>query len=370
MIHLTTGSPGSGKTLFTLSWVHKLWEETGRPVCYTDKLELLGEAENWGWKQIDIQNWEQEPDGTIFLVDEAQFPFRKSASTSAPPPWIENLTVHRHRGFDFFLITQNPKYLHLYLRDLIAAPGWHRHIKRKGTAPIAAVLEWETFYADASDLTSGTTAASLTHQALPKEFYDKYRSASIHTAKFKLPRAFWLMVLGFLAAAGLFWFAFYWLSAGGTRSGAASATDAALVESAAAAAVASGQGLRLPGSSPPDDYLTARAPRVPGLPHTAPIYDEVTKPVRAPIPAACLEMGGRCQCYTQQGTRMGTPDDLCRQIVKTGFFVDWDTSRDERRSARHERGDAAQPGATATERSEGAGRGPRFISLTSQDTPR
>jgi zona occludens toxin len=34
-------------------------------------------------------------------------------------------------------------------------------------------------------------------------------------------------------------------------------------------------------------------------------------------------MRGDCKCYTQQATLLRTPDDMCRQIVQRGFFVDF-----------------------------------------------
>jgi zona occludens toxin len=71
------------------------------------------------------------------------------------------------------------------------------------------------------------------------------------------------------------------------------------------------------------EYLSHRKPRLPDFPHTAPAYDDVTKPAVAPYPAACVSMGERCDCYSQQGTYLRASKDVCLQIVKHGFFVDW-----------------------------------------------
>jgi len=32
----------------------------------------------------------------------------------------------------------------------------------------------------------------------------------------------------------------------------------------------------------------------------------------------------RCLCYTQQGTKLDTGPELCKQIAEGGFFVAWD----------------------------------------------
>lgn len=80
------------------------------------------------------------------------------------------------------------------------------------------------------------------------------------------------------------------------------------------------------GSMSTAEMLVSYTPRIPGLPQTAPRYDEVTRPTIAPVPAACVSMGSRCDCFTQQGTKLQTPMDMCKSIVAGGFFMDWDSS--------------------------------------------
>ena len=50
-----------------------------------------------------------------------------------------------------------------------------------------------------------------------------------------------------------------------------------------------------------------------GLPHTAPKFDELTKPTVAPVPVACVASAKKCHCYTQQGTRMNVRDQQCQR---------------------------------------------------------
>ena len=74
-----------------------------------------------------------------------------------------------------------------------------------------------------------------------------------------------------------------------------------------------------------EDYLKSHQPRLKGFPHTASRYDDITKPVTAPYPAACISMQNHgCRCFTQQGTRISMDEDTCENIVKEGYFVDWD----------------------------------------------
>jgi hypothetical protein len=76
------------------------------------------------------------------------------------------------------------------------------------------------------------------------------------------------------------------------------------------------------------EWLAQQQPRVHGLAYAAPlspvgpVSDRVTKPVVAPHPAACVYSSTQCGCYSQQGTRLEVPADLCKSIVGGGLFDD------------------------------------------------
>jgi len=71
-------------------------------------------------------------------------------------------------------------------------------------------------------------------------------------------------------------------------------------------------------------WIAEQQPRVQGLAYSAPIYDDVTKATEAPYPAACVRSENNgCRCYSQQGTRLDVPLELCGQIIERGFFVAW-----------------------------------------------
>jgi hypothetical protein len=72
------------------------------------------------------------------------------------------------------------------------------------------------------------------------------------------------------------------------------------------------------------EYVDQRLARIEGLPQSASIYDGITAPVRAPYPAMCIANDKRCRCYTDQGTRLDTPDGVCRMLAERGFFIEWE----------------------------------------------
>src|ERR1035437_10329247 len=121
MIYLTTGANGAGNTLLTLRDVREKSLKEGRPVYYNVRFELTS---NFGWKVIEVKDWQEAPDGAIFLFDECQNELPLRPASIPVPPYIKALAEHRRRGFDFYLITQHPLNIDSFVRRLIGAPGW------------------------------------------------------------------------------------------------------------------------------------------------------------------------------------------------------------------------------------------------------
>lgn len=324
-LYLTTGGNGTGKTLFTLYDVRKLQLETGRPV-YFSGFEAKQPLLDFGWQPFEPERWQDLPDGSICVVDECQnaMPVR---GTGKPPEWIAAIAeVHRKRGFDFFLITQHPLNFDSFVRRLVAAPGWHRHFKASTMGDSSNELKWSSVK-DNPQVANSSAMGEVTSRPFPREVYDWYASASLHTARKRIPLKVWGAIAGVIAAFAMIGFA-VWHFLGYTGVAAKSKPEPGTSAGAAVAkaftpdaAPAGGKAERAPLTTA--EYLQQRKPRLPDFPHTAPVYDETTRPTVAPYPAACVRMGERCECYTQQATVMQVTYDVCAQIVKRGFFVDW-----------------------------------------------
>ncbi len=316
MIHLTTGGNGSGKTLNTLKWVRELQVQQGRSVYYANLNIKPEKASEFGWLPFEVEKWQALPDGAILIVDECQDFFGPRPNGAKVPDHISSMAKHRHRGFDFFLITQHPRQLDGFLKSQIAAPGWHKHCIRPFGRDMTSVLTWSAVHAQPEKPGSGKSA-NVTLVAHPKEVYGWYNSATIHTNKKTIPKQVWVILAALLLVPVLGWVAWSKLAA---------RADASGVEVAVAPGSPATVGLKLPVDQF-QQVFDSYNPRIPGFPHTAPRYDKVTEPVVAPYPAACIAMAKTCTCYTQQGTRLPTDGATCAQIVRDGFFVDWDQSR-------------------------------------------
>lgn len=319
MLHIITGANGAGKTLNTLKWVRERQLKENRPVCHNGRFEPIAGGELTNWKHIEFKDWQAEPDGTIFLIDEAHNDLPIRSTGSVVPDAVKMLAEHRRRGFDFYLVTQHPQNLDSFVRRLVGPPGWHRHLKRSFGADMVSVLEWPAVNPNCEKDGSGKTG-SVTMQAFPKEVYSWYKSASLHTGKKRIPLKVWVLLACVILIPVLIWLA------------ASNLIDKAQVkplaqQGLAGSTVASASAPAGPSVLTTAQYLEQRTPRIPDFPHTAPAYDEVTKPSVAPYPAACLTIGKICKCYTQQATILQVAAEVCIQIVKNGFFVDWEQKK-------------------------------------------
>ena len=330
MLYLRTGGNGSGKTLLTLKDVRALQLETGRPVCinirpandpkkpnepYCNiKPEKL---EEFGWKKVRFEDWEAQEDGTIFLIDECHYDLPTRPASQRPPHHIQRLTEHRARGFDFFLLTQHPKNIDSFVRNLVQAPGWHQHIKRLGGAlPVANFHQWDAVNLECHKFGSARDAETKT-RPYPKDVYGWYDSATIHTGKKRIPWRVWFILIAVVLIPVLFWRGF---SSVGKGESAKKSTEK--VEASGKPGTSGGAAAAVNQVKTPSEYVASYKPRVGQFMHTAPAYDGLTTPKRVPIPAACIEMPSKgCKCYTQDATPYPADLAMCRDLVAHGTFL-------------------------------------------------
>lgn len=302
MIYLTTGQPGAGKTLWTIFYVKQLAERENRTVYFSGINDL-----KLPWVELDDpRQWHRLPPGSIIVLDEAQRLFRPRATGSAVPDYVQALETHRHHGYDIFVVTQHPMLIESNVRRLI---GRHWHVQRTFGLHRATVHEFHELRQEPDKSREG----SIRHEwSYPAEVFNYYKSAELHTHKRSVPVRVWLLfalppILGMLGY---------------------SAYSMLLThEQQDQQPVADGGGKAEPADtvgfrSREIGFIESHSPRIPGLLHTAPRYDEITRPVSAPKPVACVATKSRCRCYTSQATPLNVPGDLCAQIVASGWFDD------------------------------------------------
>ena len=235
MITLITGTPGAGKTAFALDmmvrqgrldnsrklYVHGIpelkvpheivvCESSSCDYCSTLPLRELPDAallEN----PVDIENYsyhgylkcdrwhEYAEKGGILFFDEVQNIHRPRHASAPVPPSVAAYEVHRHRGLDFFIITQNPALIDSNVRQLVS-----RHIHL--TSSWARRIQYE-FPQCKTDLGATVGEGIKSNYTLPKDVFSLYKSASLHTkVERKKPLVIYLIPFVLLLIAGLVYF--------------------------------------------------------------------------------------------------------------------------------------------------------------------
>jgi hypothetical protein len=322
--NLHTGLQGAGKTLMTIAHVEALRLRTGRQVFYSGIRDCKLEWTEFGGPSkdplkpwwTDPTDWYKLPEGSIIVIDEAQRLFRPRGNGTAVPAYEQALETLRHNGHTLFLITQGPKLITSGVRELA---GVHRHFMRKFGSHWVTCHEWASVHDNVAK--SRKDSISAQHR-YPKEFFDKYTSAEVHTVKFGLPLKIKLALLLPVFVIGLTWYFFWgreWL-----RQPAPGAPVQTTVQASQAGQAAASQAKVKDAPITAQSLFKSFQPRIDGLPFTAPRYDALTAPVRVPVVVGCWVQGDKHGCVSQQGTFLTVPFAFAKSFTEAGAFVDFD----------------------------------------------
>lgn len=335
MIYLITGNMGTGKTSMALTWV------------LDNKFELFEDAEgnkrpifavnipNINKKVLPIADvspddfmakplHENFPEGAVIFVDEAMEIYPPRATSTKMPVHVEGLNTLRHYGLTLILITQNPAYLDPFVKGLISK---HIHVERKQFG--SRLYEWNYLQTSFSRATRQEAYSEIYKP--DKRVFDLYKSSSKHIKFKKSLSWYWyaLVILPFVVLGALYWAKSSYQNLGGqdvqqmpaeasapaqTQSG--GAVETGLEAFAKTPALAASEPEKMIVGGDVNDYV----PRVPSLPETAPIYDNLRNPVNMETVAGCVKSVSTCNCYTEQGTKVYASKEMCTYWAENGVF--------------------------------------------------
>lgn len=352
MLILITGLPGASKTLNAIKYVREddLFLELDadgnpvlidgkpkrRPVFYHNINQL--KFEDWTLLTDDeAKQPDQIPAGSVIIYDECQdiFPVLPQSKSGNIPAHYTYMNKHRHNGHDVILITQHPKNLNTQLRRLV---NKHIHYKRQFGGKKVTVFEFLKCYDEPEDHFSKKEAQVSTIE-IDSKYFGAYKSAEVHTMKKKLPikKLFQLgfFVLLTLCAIGGAIYALVGLAENQLNE----FDDTPEEEASELPSGVSRSTSSRSGSLTFDQYLEMHTPRIPDLPSSAPVYDDLTQPVSFPRIAGCVykPVGNVCRCYTQQATRIDVSFNMCVNIVDRGYFDSSKPDHDDRDRRRTDR---------------------------------
>lgn len=363
MLYLRTGLPGAGKTLNAIREIdlehqpdpqdptRRLYKDPDEPdlpprtIYYYGIPDLKADRLKSKWVEFDHpERWYDLPDGSVIVIDEAQRVFGNDG-TRARPEKVTRFETHRHQGLDIHLITQHPSLLATAVRKLV---GKHiNFIRPYGRTKGIFRHEYE-FCIDSPEKRTFFKQAQEEKVKLDPTYFGTYKSSTVHTHKPVTPSyykqipmlaAFVLICIGLVVGLG-----YYMVQR--TKADTPVKTVEAKSNLADSVTSLSGPGKALTAKSeqpPVDTYLESLKPRIEGVPHTAPRYDSVAKPLDFPRlvcaasfdPAVVAKNRSRkhpigvdegqeysCTCYTQQVTRVETKPEFCLDVVRNGMFDD------------------------------------------------
>ncbi|WP_137885736.1 zonular occludens toxin domain-containing protein [Pseudomonas sp. 2FE] len=341
MFVLRTGLQGNGKTLNTIKEVDQKAHAENRTVYYCNVTGFNPghPAIKANWLLFDTpEKWFELPPNAIIVIDEAQTWFRVRPQGSKVPEYASRLEIMRKDGHELHAITQSPKLIDSHMRELC-----NRHIHYHRGNGGSVIKRWEfqkpelTVNANKLAFDNGESTRIMVDKTY-FGCYESVKEGTGHHFKFRPPRAL-LVLIGCLIVGAVLGYRFYTHRIAPTVLGAETVepVDSAQV---APTGVSSSMISTVGEVVTPQQYIDARIPRVPDVPSSAPIYDQLTKPVTYPKTfcvaskdESLLERAGSkmtlgyqgsrlygCRCNTQQGTKVDISFDACMAYVEHGAF--------------------------------------------------
>ena len=342
MITVITGTPGAGKTALAVAMLAELVEAAQKSGAALRPVVVMGIPELQLPHEVapPIDQWTERqpapedptlqeahftfPEGALVIIDESQKVYRPRATGAKVPDHVAAFERHRHRGLDFWLITQHPGLLDANVRKLV---GKHIHLRDQWAG--RQLYEWSECK-DPESRTERDSAISRRYR-LPKKVFGLYKSASLHVKQSRrLPWQLYAVGAAVAVAGYLGLGVFERIS--GAIGGEAAAQVAGVPERVGPLQVEALpgqlQGVRQGGESTagkvaPGATVEDWQPRIATRPETAPMYDGFRQVRALPVVAGCVAMRDRCRCYTEQGTDAFLTGDQCREWLRSPPFNPW-----------------------------------------------
>jgi zona occludens toxin len=344
MITLITGTPGAGKSAWTVQELLRLPDI--RPVfvhgipelklphtpiyCRSELCDLCrSNIELEQFIQSDqqksgtddnvvsmfpqfrfVEDWpEWSPKGALIIIDEVQRIWRPANSAAKLPNDIARLETHRHYGLDFWLISQGPHLFHSNIRRLIG-----RHVHLLSSWKGREQYEFPQCRENLDTLPS----ANARPYKLPKKVFGLYKSAEIHTKqKHRLPLAVYAFALAVLVVLVLGYKTYARIS---SQTQEVKETIKPIENSSKAIGLdGSGTVANVPINSAKKIYPDFN-PTVAGVPASAPAYADLVKVTAVPHIVACAKTPDWCRCYSKQAVPVNVSFRYCTDYLAGKVF--------------------------------------------------
>jgi len=306
-------------------------------------------------------DWRATPQGSYFVIDEAQLITIFSDEAKGIDPIVKDLTIHRHKGYDFLFITQEPSFVHKYIRKLASH---HIHLVNIFGWEQSMRMEWSVVQDAPNAIKSIARAENISRWRFPKHVYNLYKSTTINTRVKRIPKK--LVICAVLAVVFIL-LALFLFSSSGNSPLVAMATGNPLTQP-------QGQKNELstksnnPNAGKPSaaeqkdtkdvqdqNETAASSPAVDAASSAAPAYDVADpfafQPNAAPnvvnhrVFSGCFCTKNSCKAYDQQGTSIdGISPKVCKQLIKDSSNRPFNYFSNQSQQTSAERVSTSEPG--------------------------
>lgn len=247
-------------------------------------------------------DWRDCPDGSIIVIDEVQNVDPYDKEKDKHNPIIRDLTIHRHRGFDFYFITQYPNLLHPVAQVLI---GVHYHL----TVPWGwrtRVYQWGSIRTFPNTLVNKVNVERKFDFNPPASLFKLYKSTTINTHEKRLP---WkpLILVGLFVLACLVVLFMNLSSAKKSRL----ITNESVIASAPASTPKNASAVAVSSSAPASTVVSS----VPGTPTLEQIQLAQYQQKLREMPANVIAFGNNCTAYNSDGLPLDLSLSECKKYA-------------------------------------------------------
>lgn len=195
MIYFLTGAIGTGKTTYCVDQLIKADAENNKHIKNGEPEKVRNIYSNISGLKVTHEplpdDWRDTPEGSIIAIDECHKIeiYQPSRKVLHDDPRIVALNESRHTGYDFYFITQAPKFLHQHIRGLV---NQHFHFHNPMGLEVATVFMWRhgnTLNPDAQN--SKSLAENEFIYTFKKNVQNNFKSiedGATHTKKRNIPK--------------------------------------------------------------------------------------------------------------------------------------------------------------------------------------
>lgn len=303
MMYLRTGTPGAGKTLSTIDEVLKRADKEGREVYYTN-IEGMNLD---GWTELDnAEEWHKKiPDNAIYVCDEFYEVFPKLGITAKRPEHYQLLAKHRHKGLDVYLVCQGVQQIDDFLKPLFEN---HYHLIRSEMFEQSKIFKSKGFITS-PHTKGGRKDLETSSYVFNKDLYDKYKSATIHTHKKRIPKVYKQLAIMLCLALASFLFVKGFFTKKITGESETVQQTVQSVHETVDFREMQKEVANIDDFEPRND-----------LPQSAAAYDSLRLKVNSYPRLQCFNNNGFCTCYTQQATKLKLDNTTCLNYMNHRDF--------------------------------------------------